>query len=52
MEWIKKMWYIYAVEYDSHKKEQNCAIGETLMDVETQRHLHRVKSEREKQNII
>ena len=37
-EWIKKMWYIYTMEYNgillSHKKEWNNAISATWMDLE------------------
>ena len=28
--WIKKMWFIYTMEYYSHKKEQNNAIFNTM----------------------
>lgn len=34
-EWIKKMWYIYTMEYDSAVKEQNNAICSKKMELET-----------------
>ena len=35
-EWIKKMWYIYTIEYYSAtKNEQNCAMCKDVEDLET-----------------
>ena len=47
-EWIKKMWYIYTMEYYSAKKrKQNNAIYSN-MDTTTDSHARRNKSERER----
>ena len=49
VKWIKKVWYIYTIEYYSAiKKEQNCAICRG-MDRPRDCHTERIKSEREKQ---
>ena len=48
-EWIKKMWYIYTMEYYSAiKRNEIGSFVETWMDLETVIHSE-VKSEREKQ---
>ena len=48
-EWIKKMWYIYTMEYYSTiKRNEIGSFVETWMDLETVRQSE-VKSEREKQ---
>ena len=48
-DWIKKMWYIFTMEYYSAlKKEQNNAICSN-MDGSSDSHIERSKSERERQ---
>ena len=48
-EWIKKMWYIYTMEYYSAiKRNKIGSFSETWMDLETVIQ-NEVKSEREKQ---
>ena len=39
-EWIKKLWYIYTMEYYSAIKEQNCVI---CRDADGPRDSHRAK---------
>ena len=49
-EWIKKMRYIYTIEYYSATKhEQNCAMCKDVEDLET---IIQSKSEREEQIFI
>ena len=47
-EWIKKMWYIYAIKYYSAIKKQNNAIC-INMDGTRDSHIKWTKSERERQ---
>ena len=47
-EWIKKMWYIYTMEYYSAIKKRNSAICGNMMDLESVI-LSEVKSNRERE---
>ena len=50
-EWIKKMWYIYAMEYYSAiKMNEIGSFAETLIDLETV--IQSEVSQKEKNNIV
>ena len=52
-EWIKKMWYIYAIEYDSAiKRNEPVPFAETWMELETVIQSEVSQKEKNKYHII
>ena len=49
-EWIKKIWYIYTMEYSAIKRNETGSFLETWMDIETV--MQSEVSQKEKNNIV